>query len=159
MILGPARAQVQQSRLTDAELIYTPAQIAMACVRSASEEGKRLVSLYLEQKEHRAREAKRQQREQREAWRATERQRLEKKGIKAEEIPNGLHAAAEEEEEKDIEAPLGMNRKEIDHTLQEICQMINASADKGVSDVEKVKEIDKKLKSCQNPERVPSSRL
>lgn len=160
-LLAPGRANVQNARLTDAELIYTPSQIALACLRAASEKGAELVRLYVETKVKRAREAKSAEREKRNAWRAAERQRLERRGVKGESLPAALRSGREETEDKaDVAASgLGMPWDALEQIFSEIADMIARKAEAGAGDVEHVKEIDKKLKQCQNPERMPNSRL
>lgn len=152
-ILAPARANVQQSRFTDAELIYTPSQIALACVHSSCSEGKEAVERFLEAKLKRQKENWQKEIEQRQKWRATERQKLEKKGVKEDALPKAV---------KDVEVLLDseesgrMDSKQTLTVLKEIAEMISSHV---AQTNEKVKDVDKKLKLCSNPERMPNSRL
>ncbi|PWN37363.1 cyclin-like protein [Meira miltonrushii] len=152
-ILAPARANVQQSRFTDAELIYTPSQIALACVHSSCSEGKEAVERFLEAKFKRTKENWQKEIEQRQKWRATERQKLEKRGVKEDALPQAV---------KDVEVPLDseesgrMDSKQTLAVLAEIEEMISSHV---AQTNEKVKEVDKKLKMCSNPERMSNSRL
>ncbi|MCO5596176.1 hypothetical protein L7F22_050236 [Adiantum nelumboides] len=152
-ILTPARGNVQQSRFTDAELVYTPSQIALACIHSSCSEGKEAVERYLEAKQKRSKENWQREMDQRQKWRAMERQKLEKKGVKEDALPKALK---EVEVSLESEESGRMDKKQTLAILAEIEEMISSHV---AQTNEKVKEVDKKLKVCSNPERMPNSRL
>ncbi|SPO26220.1 related to Cyclin H [Ustilago trichophora] len=181
-LAADAHAKLAQARLTDAEFIYTPSQIALACLW-AVEGGKEIVSKWLDVKESRARtvalgaKARRQALRESETARAAKakiaqaRRTKGKAGAKAAE--DELAAASsnpapvvEFEDELISSQPLGMGRDELEKVLGEIEALISAretggftGKGKGAEDVERVKEIDMRQKQCMNPEKVPGSRL
>lgn len=159
-ILAPARANVQQSRFTDAEFIYTPSQIALACVHNSCKEGKEAVERYLEVKQRRMVDTWRKEVDQRQTWKANERQKLEKKGMKEDAFPKALKEA--DEVALESEESGRMNSKQTFAILEEIWEMISsyiAQSGSTTQTNEKVKDVDKKLKFCSNPERMSNSRL
>nr|ODN89598.1 cyclin H [Cryptococcus depauperatus CBS 7841] len=92
------------SYLTDAELIFTPSQISLACWRMAD---KMLVESFLEQR---------------------------------------------------YQYPLyGLTRSRLLEILDQIQEMISST--EGDIDLKKVKEIDKRLRQCTNPEKIPGTAL
>ncbi|KAK4689232.1 cyclin H, partial [Tremellales sp. Uapishka_1] len=102
------------SRFTDAEFLYTPSQIGLACFRLADES---LIDSYLE-------------------WKYAS-------------------AAAEESEQ---ELPFGIPRAHLLEIIQSIQEAIARHA-AGEIDLKMVKNVDKRLKSCSNPEKVPGTAL
>ncbi|PWN54341.1 cyclin-like protein [Violaceomyces palustris] len=184
-MVAASHSNLNNSRLTDAEFIYTPSQIALACLRAADVNGRLIVGRWLDEKETLARSAMREAKAEREALREEERQRQKRVRVEAARKVRGRAGAkaAEEEEKKQQEAqqalkvaefedqvtdaaPLGSTRKEIESTLDEIEALFRArekggstGVGKGAADLEKVKEIDKRLKECMNPEKVPGTRL
>lgn len=97
-IYKAALANVQASRLTDAELIYTPSQIAIAAFSSV--------------------------------------------------IPNVISEWLESKQPGDPSA--------LAQTIEDIKAMV--AADGHVPNVESVREVDRRLKLCKNPEKVPGSK-
>lgn len=188
-LLAPAQSNLRLSRLTDAELIYTPSQIAMACVRAASEQAKDLVGKFLDLKEKRATEAALKGKAAREAWRQKEKEKQEKRqqqgassatkkqqaGSNAQDAievdgegkakeeggKEASSAAAVELDDEEIRAkPLGATRSEIKQVLDDIESLFRAREALDASE-ERIRatEIDKRLKACHNPEKTPGTRL
>ncbi|SNX84761.1 related to Cyclin H [Melanopsichium pennsylvanicum] len=178
-----AHANLGQSRLTDAEFVYTPSQIALACVRCTEGDGKHVVTKWLDAKEARARTSAVATKAKRNAFREAETMRAAKAKIAlarrmkgkagAKVAEDELAAAASEpmvvmefDDELLEKQPLGMSREELDKILDEIEELIKkressgfTGQGKGAEDVERVKDIDKRQKQCMNPEKVPGSRL
>lgn len=150
-LLGPARTNVQHSRFTDAEFIYTPSQIALASLSLASTAAEELVKGYLDVKEKRALQVQRSARDKRQAWRA------QQNAKKTKQQDRGASEVQDDPVSED--APLGMRREALDNLLHEIKRMIQAREKQGTSDIEQVRAIDKKLKQCANPELDPKSRM
>jgi len=185
-LAAEAQTNLTNSRLTDAEFIYTPAQIALACIRAVTTpNGKELVSRWLDDKESRARAANLSAKATRSALREAERARAAKAKIALARRTKGKAGAKAAEDEIAAAAsstapaapvefddellesrPLGMSRTELEQTLDEIEKLIKdketggyTGHGKGNEDVERVKEIDKRQKQCMNPEKVPGSKL
>ncbi|EST08509.1 Cyclin, N-terminal [Kalmanozyma brasiliensis GHG001] len=176
-----ARGKLGTARLTDAEFVYTPSQIALACVRATGERGREVVGLWLDQKTQLARKAalegkkKRQAVREAEVVRATKvkqalaRRSKAKLGAKTqvEETPTPIDPATVEFDDALLEAqPLGMTREELERVLDEIEAMITeretggyTGQGKGAEDLERIKAIDARQKACMNPENTPGSRL
>lgn len=162
---GPSREQLHKlaaeshknltnSRLTDAEFIYTPSQIALACIRAAAasseEEGapaaatstsRNVVDQWLDAKENRARaavlaaKAKRQALREAESARSAKarialaRRTKGKAGVKAVEdelasASNQPTPVVEFDDELLNAQPLGMHRVELEKVLDEIESLI-----------------------------------
>lgn len=155
-LIEPARNHIKQSRFTDAELIYTPSQITMACLGLSSNAGQDMVTRYIEAKKGRAKEAKLKAKEERQIWREKK-----SKGAtqEAEEIGNKSTSQAELSDEKIEQEPLGISQSILEGVLNEIKRLVEEKARTANEDVEQVKSIDKKLKLCQNPENLPTSRM
>jgi cyclin H len=98
------------SRLTDAEFLYSPSQISLACFRLADEE---LVDSFLD-------------------WRYTQGQ-----------------------SEDDL--AYGIAKDRLIELIQNIQTLIMDGAEE--LDLKRIKGIDKRLKSCTNPEKVPGTAL
>lgn len=112
--LNPALQHLRASRLTDAEFIYTPSQIALACFRLADSE---MVDAFLD-------------------WR---------------------YDTADPDEVEVHGPPYGMERARLAQILGDVGAMIEqGSVD---LDLKVIKGIDKRLKSCTNPEKVPGTAL
>ncbi|WVO16712.1 hypothetical protein L204_104393 [Cryptococcus depauperatus] len=126
------------SYLTDAELIFTPSQISLACWRMAD---KMLVESFLEQRYTTA---------------------FSNTGI-----PNGMtdDKSSEKDDGEDegtlndsYQYPLyGLTRSRLLEILDQIQEMISST--EGDIDLKKVKEIDKRLRQCANPEKIPGTAL
>lgn len=151
-----ARQNLKQSRFTDAELIYTPSQIALASLRLGSQEGREIVEKYLEAKEGRAREAGLKAEQERESWR----QKKSRSGLaqKTQE-DQGEGREREKMDESIKRAPLGIPSSDINNILSEIERLVEERKRTADDDVELFKSIDKKVKLCQNPENLPMSRM
>lgn len=115
------------SRLTDAEFLFAPAQIALACWRIADAE---LVDAFLGAKYA--------------AFEESEGDRLGE-------------GEGDEEEERMRNIPFGIPRADLLRISGDIEVMIRTGEAK--HDLKKVKEVDKRLKSCANPEKVPGTAL
>lgn len=118
------------SRLTDAEFVYSPAQIALACWRLAD-------------------------RELADAFLASKYAEYEASG-EADGAEDG-EGEGEGEGEGNRKIPFGIPRAQLLRISGEIEDMIRAGEAK--HDLKKVKEVDKRLKSCANPEKVPGTAL
>lgn len=183
-LTAASHKNLSSSRLTDAEFIYTPTQIALACIRASEGggvTGKELVEKWLDAKEASARAAQTKAKAAREKLRADERQRLARAKVAAAQKARGKVGARAAEEEVAaapppptvefddtlIEAqPLGMTRSDLHKVLDEIETLFKdretkgyTGLGKGPEDMERVREIDKRQKECMNPEKVPGSRL
>lgn len=112
--LNPALQYLRASRLTDAEFIYTPSQIALACFRLANPE---LVDRFLD-------------------WR---------------------YDTADAEEVEVHGPPYGIERTRLGQILLDVGEMIKEGTVE--LDLKVIKGIDKRLKSCTNPEKVPGTAL
>lgn len=110
--LPAALEYLSASRYSDAEFLYSPAQIALAAWRLANKE---LVDNFLEFK----------------------------------------YQAAEAEEGAAL--PFGAPLAELRIVLAEVEAVVAASTAK--FDIKKIKEVDKRLKGCTNPEKVPGTAL
>ncbi len=179
-IAAAAHARLSTSRLTDAEFVYTPSQIALACVRGAAPDTK-LVDNWINAKQSRARTVALAAKASRTALRDAETARAAKAkiaharrtkgkaGAKAAEDQLAAAAATPQQnfefDDAQIEAdPLGMSIDELTRTLDEINALIDTRETggytghgKGAEDVDRVKEIDKRQKLCMNPEKNPAS--
>lgn len=184
-LAADAHGNLTNSRLTDAEFVYTPSQIALACVRAVqSLNGKDIVGKWLDAKENLARQHMLEAKKRRQALREAESARAAKAkialarrtkgkaGAKAAEDEIAASTAAASTEVLEFEdtllenQPLGMAREELEKTLDEIEKLIRARENggftgksKGPEDLERIKEIDKRQKQCMNPEKVPGSKL
>ncbi|SOV05048.1 related to Cyclin H [Ustilago sp. UG-2017a] len=184
-LAAEAHSNLRISRLTDAEFIYTPAQIALACVRAVQEpNGREVVGKWLDAKELRARSHVLEAKKRRQALREAETARAAKAkialarrtkgkaGAKAAEDEIAAAAATAQNEVVEFDdalleaQPLGMAREELEKVLDEIEDLIKARENggftgkgKGAEDLERIKEIDKRQKQCMNPEKVPGSKL
>lgn len=112
-VLPSALESLRWSRYSDAEFIYTPSQVALACFRIANAE---LVDSFLEFR----------------------------------------YAAASTTEGAGL--PYGMPLDDLLRLTKEIEGVIRA-AGKGEFDIKHIKDIDKRLKSCTNPEKIPGTAL
>lgn len=112
--LNPALQNLRASRLTDAEFIYTPSQIALACFRLANPE---LVDRFLE-------------------WR---------------------YDTADADEVEVHGPPYGMERGRLGQVLSDVGALVQEGLVE--LDLKVIKGIDKRLKSCTNPEKVPGTAL
>lgn len=156
-LIEPARNHIKQSRFTDAEFIYTPSQIALACLTSSSKAGKEMVKKYIEAKKSRAKEAKLKEKEERQNWR----EKRSKGGIqkKTIEVGKGSVLQAELSDAMIEKEPLGISDLILENVLKEIEHLIEEKTRTANEDVDQVKSIDKKLRLCQNPENQTNSRL
>ncbi|KAL1410893.1 hypothetical protein Q8F55_001836 [Vanrija albida] len=111
--LPAALDRLQWSRYTDAEFVYAPSQVALACFRIANAE---LVDGFLEFR----------------------------------------YAAAQATDGAGL--PYGTSLEDLLRLTKEIEAVIR-DAGSGAFDIKKIKEIDKRLKSCANPEKTPGSAL
>ncbi|WOO80987.1 Cyclin CCL1 [Vanrija pseudolonga] len=111
--LPAALDRLRWSRYTDAEFIYTPSQVALACFRLANAE---LVDSFLEFR----------------------------------------YAAASATEGAGL--PYGLPLDDLLRLTKEIEGVIR-DAGQGEFDMKTIKEIDKRLKSCTNPEKIPGTAL
>jgi len=59
-------------------------------------------------------------------------------------------------EEDNGESPFGSTRDRTLEIIKEVAEIIEVA---GEMDMKKVKEVDKRLKGCTNPEKVPGSAL
>lgn len=66
-------------------------------------------------------------------------------------------ASVEDDGDEPGDLPFGASKENVLGWIEEIAETIRAS--QGVMDLKKVKEVDKRLKGCTNPERVPGSAL
>jgi len=105
-----ATKYLAHSRLTDAEFLFSPSQIALACFRTADEE---LVDGFLD-------------------WRYDQ-----------------------VSEENDV--PYGILKAKLSAIVRDIQLLVTQGA--AELDLKKIKGIDKRLKSCTNPEKVPGTAL
>jgi cyclin H len=155
-MLAPSRANLQRSRFTDVELIFTPAQIALACVYSIDDAAKDLIGRYVKEKEKRADKAQDERQKARNDWRHSEKLRLERKGVKQADVSAG----GRDDESIDLSRePLGSSSAEVTDVLQTICAMIDSQSLRATDSLDSVREIDKKLKICQNPQLIANSRM
>jgi cyclin H len=151
-LIEPARNNLKQSRFTDAELIYTPSQIALACLSLSSDTGKEIADKYLAEKEERAKGVTEKAKEERLGW-VQKKSKLDVQEKK--DVPEIIDVDAEETED----APLGISQPILRKILSEIENLVQEKMRTAHGDVEQVKPIDKKLKLCQNPENMPNSRM
>ncbi|PWZ02114.1 cyclin-like protein [Testicularia cyperi] len=186
-VAAKAHTLLTTSRLTDAEIVYTPSQIALACIwgsQGESWDGKELVRRWLGSKEQLASNLAVEGKVERVRTRAAEVERLRrarianarrtrgKAGVKAVEDQLAAETpVAREEAEFDDELlrtqPLGLSKPDLETLLDEIEALIRARETGGYTgagksnpaDLERVKDIDKRQKLCMNPEKVPGSRL
>lgn len=114
--LPQALTHIQLSRQTDAELLFTPAQIGMACLRMAN---RQLVDSFL-------------------SWR--------------------YELSMQDDAEEPATAVYGVEREKLLTVLDEVEECIKTAGD-GAIDLKAVKQIDKRLRLCQNPEKVPGTAL
>ncbi|GAC95775.1 hypothetical protein PHSY_003351 [Pseudozyma hubeiensis SY62] len=183
MLAAEAHGKLGKSRLTDAEFVYTPSQIALACVRMVEPKGKEVVTSWLDWKEELARNAGLEAKKRRVQVREQETARAAKakialarrlKGKAGAKIAEDQVAAAasipsgevEFEDELLETQPLGMSRHELEAVLDEIQKMIEETENggytgkgKGADDLERIKAIDARQKQCMNPENVPGTKL
>jgi cyclin H len=109
--LSAALDRLHASRYTDAEFLYAPAQIALACWRVANRE---LVDRFLEDK----------------------------------------YTAASDADSLPYGAPLD----ELRRVIEEVEEVVRD--DSGANpELKKIKEVDKRLKACSNPEKIPGTAL
>jgi len=111
--LSAALDRLHASRYTDAEFLFAPSQIAMACWRLANRE---LVDNFLE-------------------WK---------------------YAAAESEEGGSV--PYGAPIEVLKRVIAEVEDVIRDAPGTN-PDIKKIKEVDKRLKACTNPEKIPGTAL
>lgn len=149
--LMDALKALEKSRLTDAEFLYTPSQIGLACWRTASRSS---VDSFLD-------------------WRYTPAQPTKKKSVGENgskdaggngDAAEDTKAAKDEDGEGDAPIPYGMERSRLEGILDEIQSLIGAVPDeKGdlmkAFDTAQVKRVDKRLKMCTNPEKTPGTAL
>lgn len=172
-LAADAHAKLASSRLTDAEFIYTPSQIALACLRAASPAtGRHVVSQWLDAKEATARTAVLQAKRQREKTREQEAARAAKAKIALARRTRGKAGAKAAEDELALasaqptpvvefdealleQQPLGLSRLEIDAALDGVEALINrrevggyTGDGKGAEDLERIKQIDVRQKQC-----------
>ncbi len=169
------------SRLTDAELLFTPAQVAYGCVRKTSK-GKEICQAWFQAAEGRARTARRRQKDEREAVRA---ELAEKE--KAAEAENAAAAAKRKQSGKagtnkgeentedtprlsetsrvgevtdeDLEQrPLGLTLDELEAIAERIRVLLEEAEQRKVTP-DHVRDIDRRLKLCQDPEKIPGTKL
>ncbi|CDR98850.1 hypothetical protein [Sporisorium scitamineum] len=166
-LAAESHSKLANSRLTDAEFIYTPSQIALACLRaSVQPKGKQLVSQWLDAKESTARSAVLTAKRQREKLREQESARAAKAKIALARRTKGKAGAKAAEDELALtssqptpavefdesllqQQPLGMSRSDIEATLDEVEALINrrevggyTGNGKGAEDLERIKQID-----------------
>ncbi|UZJ51264.1 hypothetical protein CBS101457_000584 [Exobasidium rhododendri] len=153
-LVDPARNHLKQSRFTDAELIYTPSQIALTCVKLASDTGRDMVEKYIAVKESRAKKARLEAKHERETWKQKKSRNgsSQKKEESYEESENSSDEAINR-------APLGVSEDDLKLMLKEVEELVAEKVKTVTEDVELVKSIDKKLKLCQNPENLSNSRI
>lgn len=170
-----ARKFASSSRLTDAEFLFAPAPIAYACVRKTGK-GKALCARWLDETSKRAREVRRREMEERQNWRKElkrkeaeveeEQRRKKQSGPKGKAIENGPASLADEsakgeyDESELEERPLGLTLDELEAVAQQIGEMIDATeAQKAILTADKMKDIDRRQKLCQDPAKVPGTKL
>ncbi|KAK8853355.1 hypothetical protein IAR55_004059 [Kwoniella newhampshirensis] len=107
-----ALAHLSSSLLTDAEFIYTPSQISLACIRLANQS---LIDSFL----------------------------------------NERYASLSKNDEDGL--PYGIERAGLVGILEKIERMIGDGGEE--MGLKKVKEVDKRLKQCTNPEKIPGTAL
>lgn len=151
----------------------------MVTLEGNKDAGRQAISRWLDTKQERAFASRKTKLEARDKWRAEERERAaraaaaaaaakRKVGSRA-PAPNSAPSTEEPSESVDDlsrDTSLGVPRADLERVLDEIEALIRArksggssGAGAGKSDVEALKEIDKRLKGCQNPEKVPGTRL
>ncbi|BGO92177.1 hypothetical protein NBRC10512_000908 [Rhodotorula toruloides] len=137
------RAQVfcRTSRLTPAELVYTPSQIALACLRLADPS---LVDTWLGDKDLRREKAEDDRKE---------------KQVKAGGNVDGDGKRPQTEGRRpDIPEATRLQRDDLIKVLDEVQAMIQETQRSPI-DKEKVKDIDRRLRWARNPEKDPNSAL
>lgn len=144
--LPRAHAQLRASRLSPAELVYSPAQIALACMRAADRES---VETWLGVKEGKKD--------------AAERRREEVNAQRKGKGKDGGEGSATTQGEGEGEGSKGDEPPALEHAallrlLDEIQAMVQ-DAQKYVVDKARATEIDKRLKWARNPEKDPKSAL
>ncbi|KJD99926.1 cyclin H [Cryptococcus gattii NT-10] len=128
--IAPAFTHLSTSYLSDAEFIFTPSQISLACLRMADN---KLVEGFLEGRyaAHAAAIAS-----------------------------NSVDGAEESKAGTPVQGPAplyGMEKSRLLEILEQIEAIIQTAA-VGL-DVKKVKEVDKRLRQCTNPEKIPGTAL
>lgn len=147
-----AQSYCRASRLTSAELVYTPAQIALACFRLADST---LVDQWLEAKEGKNKRGQFTSRAPRKRW---------ADGGNGGDAPRpppptkpdgtggGDEAAVPTEEEEELE------QNELGPVLDQVQSMIE-DGQKNPVEKARVKEVDLRLRWARNPEKDPNSAL
>ncbi|GJN91207.1 hypothetical protein Rhopal_004225-T1 [Rhodotorula paludigena] len=142
--LPRAHAQLRASRLSPAELVYSPAQIALACMRAADRES---VETWLGVKEGKKDAAERRREEV----------NAQRKG-KGKDGGEGLATPQGDGEGSQSDEPPALEHAALLRLLDEIQAMVQ-DAQKNVVDKARATEIDKRLKWARNPEKDPKSAL
>lgn len=128
--LSSALEKLRAARFTDAEFLYTPAQIALAAWRMAERE---LVDAFLEAKYLSGDEG------------------AEENGAEA----DGTEEASETNSSKSL--PFGIEMDKLIAIVEEIQEMIGSA--QTTYAIEEIKPVDKRLKRCANPAKVPGTAL
>ncbi|GAA5890588.1 hypothetical protein JCM8208_004924 [Rhodotorula glutinis] len=144
--LPRAQAFLRAARLSPAELVYAPSQIALACMRLADRSS---VETWLVAKGKSANE----QKKEREARSATE----GSTGAGKKEEGEGAPRAQDEDNDQDGE-PAQLEQDVLLRLLDEVQGMIQEQQRNPV-DKDKVREVDRRLKWARNPEKDPKSAL
>lgn len=182
-LAAEAHAKLAKTRLTDAEFVYTPSQIGLACIRAVEPKGKHIVAAWLDSKQKTASSAALAAKRHRQAVREQESQRVARAKIAFARRTKGLPGAKAVEDQLAAESsattqevefddsllhhqPLGMSRDQLEATLDQIEQLIHqreiggyTGKGTGAQDLERIKQIDARQKLCMNPENVPGSKL
>ncbi|WWD19781.1 hypothetical protein CI109_104245 [Kwoniella shandongensis] len=127
-----ALTHLSTSLLTDAEFIYTPSQISLACLRLAN---KSLVDTFLDE-------------------RYTS---LANSSSTRTSTPSLNDDDDDDVEKLERSLPYGIEKSRLLEILEQIEQMIESGG--GELDLKKVKDVDKRLKQCTNPEKIPGTAL
>ncbi|WWC64757.1 uncharacterized protein I303_107368 [Kwoniella dejecticola CBS 10117] len=127
--LSEALKYLSQSLMTDLEFIYTPSQISLACFHLSNPT---LVEEFL-------------------------RHRYTNFKSKLTSTPNDAESGEGDQEDQQ-ELPYGMTQVRLLDILRDIEGIIKTDGAIDI-DMKKVKEIDKRLKNCTNPEKIPGTAL
>ncbi|SJX62210.1 related to Cyclin H [Sporisorium reilianum f. sp. reilianum] len=166
-LAADAHVKLASSRLTDAEFVYTPSQIALACLRAAAPPtGRQVVTQWLDAKESLARTAALSAKRERQKLRDLETARAAKAKIALARRTKGKAGAKAAEDELALSStlppptvefddalldqhPLGMSRPDLDAALDAVEALIaQREHGKGAQDLERIKQIDVRQKQC-----------
>ncbi|WWC91870.1 uncharacterized protein L201_006817 [Kwoniella dendrophila CBS 6074] len=136
--LSDALKNLSYCLLTDLEFIYSPSQISLACFHLSDP---RLIEDFLD---HRY---------------STFTPKYMSELDKVDEASNDDEKDVKKEGEEDLsQLPYGMKQQRLLTILQDIENIIRRDGHIEI-DLKKVKEIDKRLKNCTNPEKIPGTAL